>query len=183
MFVLGAIAQLVLITAVMAPMTYVAAAINLPMQDATLLAIDRALGLDWAAYVHFVDASPGARGRAQFRLRHDRLADFCHSGRAGGEAALSTDRRIHLCVRLGSGRDHDHLGAGAGDRRLSADRARSRHAQEHRSGGLSRSIARPAADPRRRTAPPRSARSRRHRDVSELSTRRPPCCSPGRCGR
>jgi PAP2 superfamily len=58
MFVLGATAQLVLITAVMAPMTYVAAAIDLPMQDATLLAMDRALGLDWAAYVKFVDAHP-----------------------------------------------------------------------------------------------------------------------------
>jgi PAP2 superfamily len=58
MFVLGAIAQIVLITAVMAPMTYVAAAIALPMQDATLLAVDRAMGLDWAAYVNFVDARP-----------------------------------------------------------------------------------------------------------------------------
>jgi PAP2 superfamily protein len=58
MFVLGATAQIVLITAVMAPMTYVAAAINFPMQDATLLAVDRAMGLDWAAYVHFVDARP-----------------------------------------------------------------------------------------------------------------------------
>jgi uncharacterized membrane protein len=55
MFVLGAIAQLVLITAVMAPLTYVAASIDLPMQDATLLAMDRAIGLDWGAYVKFVD--------------------------------------------------------------------------------------------------------------------------------
>lgn len=58
MFVLGAIAQLVLTTAVMAPLTYVAAATGFPMQDATLLAIDRAIGLDWAAYVDFVDARP-----------------------------------------------------------------------------------------------------------------------------
>jgi hypothetical protein len=56
MFVLGAIAQLAVITAVMAPMTYVAAAIGLPMQDTALLAVDRAMGLDWAAYVEFVDA-------------------------------------------------------------------------------------------------------------------------------
>jgi len=56
MFVLGACAQIVLTTAVMAPMTYVAAAIDLPMQDATLLAIDRAMGLDWAGYVRFIDA-------------------------------------------------------------------------------------------------------------------------------
>jgi hypothetical protein len=58
MFVLGATAQIVLTTAVMAPMTYVAAATNFPMQDATLLAIDRAMGLDWATYVHFVDDRP-----------------------------------------------------------------------------------------------------------------------------
>ena len=58
MFVLGATAQIVLTTAVMAPMTYVAAAINFPMQDSALLAVDRAMGLDWAAYVHFVDDRP-----------------------------------------------------------------------------------------------------------------------------
>lgn len=58
MFVLGALAQTALIAAVMTPLTYVAAAPNLPLQDANLYAIDRALGLDWAAYVHFVDAHP-----------------------------------------------------------------------------------------------------------------------------
>jgi membrane-associated phospholipid phosphatase len=58
MFVLGATAQIVLTTAVMAPTTYIAAATNFPMQDAALLAVDRAMGLDWAAYVHFVDARP-----------------------------------------------------------------------------------------------------------------------------
>jgi hypothetical protein len=58
MFVLGGIAQLTLITALMTPLTYVAAASNLPMQDANLLAIDRALGLDWPAYVRFVNDHP-----------------------------------------------------------------------------------------------------------------------------
>lgn len=58
MFVLGGIAQLSLITVLMTPLTYVAAATKLPMQDANLFAIDRALGLDWAAYVRFVDAHP-----------------------------------------------------------------------------------------------------------------------------
>ncbi len=57
-FVLGSTAQIVLITAVMAPMTYVAAATNFPMQDSALLTADRALGFDWAAYVHFVDGRP-----------------------------------------------------------------------------------------------------------------------------
>ena len=58
MFVLGGTAQIVLITVVMTPLTYVAASTNLPMQDAGLLAIDRKLGLDWAAYVGFVDNHP-----------------------------------------------------------------------------------------------------------------------------
>jgi hypothetical protein len=58
MFVLGGTAQIVLVTVVMAPLTYVVAAANLPLQDANLLAIDRALGLDWAAYVHYVNDHP-----------------------------------------------------------------------------------------------------------------------------
>jgi hypothetical protein len=62
MFVLGGTAQIVLITAVMTPMTYVAASANLPMQDANLLAVDRALGFDWAAYVRYVDDHPMLAG-------------------------------------------------------------------------------------------------------------------------
>jgi hypothetical protein len=58
MFVLGSIAQIVLVTVVMAPFTYVAAAAHFPLRDAELLAIDRALGLDWAAYVGFVNDHP-----------------------------------------------------------------------------------------------------------------------------
>jgi hypothetical protein len=58
MFVLGATAQIVLITVIMAPLTCVAGALNLPLQDANLLAIDRVLGLDWLRYVLFVDAHP-----------------------------------------------------------------------------------------------------------------------------
>jgi len=62
MFVLGGTAQIVLITAIMAPLTYVAAAMNFPMQDAALLAADRALGFDWAGYVRYVDAHPALAG-------------------------------------------------------------------------------------------------------------------------
>jgi len=58
MFVLGTSAQLALTTAAIAPLTYVGASLNFPMQDATLLAIDRAMGLDWAAYVEYVDSHP-----------------------------------------------------------------------------------------------------------------------------
>jgi hypothetical protein len=58
MFVLGGTAQIVLITAVMTPLTYVAASTNFPMQDGNLLAADRALGFDWGGYVAYVDAHP-----------------------------------------------------------------------------------------------------------------------------
>jgi membrane-associated phospholipid phosphatase len=58
MFVLGGTAQVVLVTVVMAPLTYVAAAVSFPLQDGNLLAIDRALGFDWAGYVAFVNDRP-----------------------------------------------------------------------------------------------------------------------------
>lgn len=58
MFVLGGTAQIVLVTVVMAPLTYVASAANFPLQDANLLALDRVLGLDWAAYVNLVNDRP-----------------------------------------------------------------------------------------------------------------------------
>jgi PAP2 superfamily len=57
-FVLGATAHMVLITALMTPLTYVAAAMNFPLQDAALDAADRALGLDWRSAVAFVNAHP-----------------------------------------------------------------------------------------------------------------------------
>lgn len=58
MFCLGSTAQIVLITALMTPLTYVAGAMNFPLQDANLLAIDRALGFDWVAYVNYVNDRP-----------------------------------------------------------------------------------------------------------------------------
>ena len=58
MFCLGSTAQIVLITALMTPLTYVAGAMNFPLQDANLLAIDRALGIDWIAYVNYVNERP-----------------------------------------------------------------------------------------------------------------------------
>ena len=58
MFVFGSAAQLFLITALMTPLTYVAAALDLPMQDASLAAFDRALGLDWRGYLAFFNNRP-----------------------------------------------------------------------------------------------------------------------------
>jgi PAP2 superfamily len=58
MFVLGGTAQIVLVTVVMTPLTYIATATNFPLQDTNLLAIDRALGFDWTGYVQFVNDHP-----------------------------------------------------------------------------------------------------------------------------
>lgn len=57
-FVLGGYAQIVLVTLILTPLTYVAASLNMPLQDARLLAADRALGLDWQAYLTFITAHP-----------------------------------------------------------------------------------------------------------------------------
>ena len=53
-FILGSTGQILLIPVLMTPLTYVAASANLPMQDAALYALDRALGLDWMSYFNFV---------------------------------------------------------------------------------------------------------------------------------
>jgi hypothetical protein len=57
-FTLGATAQLALVIVIMGPLTYLAAAAGFPMQDANLHAIDLALGLDWRAYLDFVNDRP-----------------------------------------------------------------------------------------------------------------------------
>jgi hypothetical protein len=52
---LTGIAQIILVIAVMTTMTYMAASANLPLQDARLLAFDRAIGFDFRAFVAFVN--------------------------------------------------------------------------------------------------------------------------------
>lgn len=52
-FTLGSTGQMLLIPAVMTPLTYIAASANLPMQDTMLNAIDHALHLDWVDYYNF----------------------------------------------------------------------------------------------------------------------------------
>jgi hypothetical protein len=66
-FALGATAQIVLLTMLATPLTYVAASFSFPLQDANLFAIDRALGIDGRAYLAFVND-------------HPLLASWLHSG-------------------------------------------------------------------------------------------------------
>lgn len=54
-FPLGAISQLLLIATIMGPLTYVASVTNWPLQDHTLLAIDRALGMDPQTIARYVN--------------------------------------------------------------------------------------------------------------------------------
>ncbi len=61
-FAVASTAQLVLIVALMTPLTYIAAAAGLPLQDAQLVMLDRALGLDWPGYLAFFNARPQLMG-------------------------------------------------------------------------------------------------------------------------
>jgi PAP2 superfamily len=57
-YCLVAIAQMIIAMSVMTSLTYVAISINLPLWDGTLLAWDRALGLDFRYYLDFVNGHP-----------------------------------------------------------------------------------------------------------------------------
>ncbi len=57
-FTFASTAQLVLIVALLTPLTYVAASVDLPLQDGHLAMLDRAFGLDWPGYCAFFNARP-----------------------------------------------------------------------------------------------------------------------------
>jgi membrane-associated phospholipid phosphatase len=57
-FSLGTISQVILVTAIVGPLSYVAGATQLPLQDQTFLFIDRAMGMDPEPIARFVDAHP-----------------------------------------------------------------------------------------------------------------------------
>jgi hypothetical protein len=54
-FWFGATAQVIVVTAIVGPLSYVANALNWPLQDQTLLLIDRAIGLDPQPIAAFVN--------------------------------------------------------------------------------------------------------------------------------
>ena len=58
LFSLGSIGQVILICAIVGPLSYVAGASDWPLQDQALLAIDRAMGLDPAPIARFVNDHP-----------------------------------------------------------------------------------------------------------------------------
>ncbi len=142
MFCLGSTAQLVLITALMTPLTYVAGTANFPLQDANLLAVDRAFGLDWIAYATFVNDHPILATWLGFGYTMIRWPLFLIPALAGGRLSLSAHPGIHLRVRIRTDRHHGYLRLRAGDRRVPAHRSRSRHPEQYRLARLSRIPAR-----------------------------------------
>jgi PAP2 superfamily len=51
----AAMAQVILVRLLITPLTYIAASANYPLQDERLDAADKLLGLNWLAYLHFVN--------------------------------------------------------------------------------------------------------------------------------
>ena len=57
-FSLGSISQIILVSTIVGPLSYVANAANWPLQDHALLIIDRAIGMDPEPIARFVEAHP-----------------------------------------------------------------------------------------------------------------------------
>ncbi len=57
-FAFIAMAQIILVLSVMTSITYIATAADLPLKDETLLALDRAAGLDFRVYLNFINDRP-----------------------------------------------------------------------------------------------------------------------------
>jgi hypothetical protein len=57
-YAFGSMAQIALVASLMAPLSYVAASIGMPMQDGSLARLDNMLGLNWAGYFHLLYDRP-----------------------------------------------------------------------------------------------------------------------------
>lgn len=66
-----ALAQLVLFTMIAGPLSYLAAGLDRPLQDARLVHADRLMGFDWRAYLAWINAHPALHG--PLRLAYDTL--------------------------------------------------------------------------------------------------------------
>jgi len=65
-FMLGTVAQIILTTVIVGPLSYVVAASDWPLQDDTLLVIDRAIGFDSRAVILFVNDHPALSAALNF---------------------------------------------------------------------------------------------------------------------
>jgi membrane-associated phospholipid phosphatase len=65
-FMLGTVAQLIMVTAIVGPLSYVVAALDWPLQDHALTALDHAMGFDARAVILFVNDYPTLAGALGF---------------------------------------------------------------------------------------------------------------------
>ena len=65
-FMLGTVAQVIMVTAIVGPLSYVVAAVGWPLQDHALAAIDHAIGFDAKAVILFVNDNPTLAGALLF---------------------------------------------------------------------------------------------------------------------
>jgi len=65
-FMLGTVAQVIMVTAIVGPLSYVVAALDWPLQDQGLAALDRAMGFDARAVILFVNEYPTLAGALGF---------------------------------------------------------------------------------------------------------------------
>jgi hypothetical protein len=91
--ILSGTAHIIAFAAVAAPLSYITAAAGFPLQDATLDAWDRHLGIDWTALLTFVSLRPGLQhvllfAYSSFTLQT--LTTVLVLGMAGQLARLST---------------------------------------------------------------------------------------------
>lgn len=91
--ILSSTAHIIGFAAVAAPLSYIAAASNFPLQDKTLEAWDRLLGIDWTQVLTFVSSRPGLQyilfiAYSSFALQT--LATVLVLGLAGQLTRLST---------------------------------------------------------------------------------------------
>ena len=97
-FVLGGFAQIVLVTLIMTPFTYIAATANLPMQDQLAAVARRGARPRLAGLCGVRARLPGARDMDRLRLHDDQVAAVHHSGRARGGAPISSAAAIHAGI-------------------------------------------------------------------------------------
>jgi membrane-associated phospholipid phosphatase len=65
-FMLGAVAQVIMFTAIVGPLSYVVASLDWPLQDRALAAVDHAMGFDSRAAILFVNDHPTLSGALNF---------------------------------------------------------------------------------------------------------------------
>ena len=94
-------AQLIAFAAVAAPLSYIAASANLPLCDAALDTIDRALGFDWEALLTWMNTAPIALPRAAPDLSepHPANDDGGAVPRLLWPASLATDLYPRISLR------------------------------------------------------------------------------------